>query len=120
MLNPIIRNLFEMKDLGEGYILFGKVSGVPEREAEVSESNVIKLQKGESSNLGLHPDEEEIYYYFRGEGTVTLDGVEYPVRPGSVAFIPRNCSHITKNLGDEELCYTCVAIYFDEFEKFFK
>ena len=117
MLKPIIRNLLEQKDLGEGYILFGKSAGVPQWEAEVSESNVVKVLPGQCSSLGLHPDEEEIYYYFRGEGVLTLDGVEYPVKPGSVALIPRNCTHITKNTGDGELCYACVAIYLDEFAK---
>lgn len=115
MLKPIVRDIFKMKDQGEGYILFGKVSGVASREAEVSESNVLKLHKGECSNLGCHPDEEEIYYYLSGTGKVTLDGVTYDVRPGSVAFIPRNCTHITECTGDEELNYVCVAVYFDCF-----
>ena len=115
MLKPIVRNMYEMKDLGEGYILFGKSSGVSQPEAEVSESNVVKLQKGEKSSLGNHHDEEEIYYFFRGSGLVELDGVQYQVKPGSVAYIPPNCEHITVNTGDDELCYACVAIYFDEF-----
>lgn len=116
MIRPIVRNMFEYGSQGEGYILFGKVSGVAEREAEVSESNVITLHKNESSNMGCHPDEEEVYYYISGEGKIALNGKEYPVKRGSVAFIPRGCTHISTCTSDEDLCYTCVAVYYDLFK----
>lgn len=41
----------------------------------------------------FHKVATEIYYVLEGEGTVTLDGVEHPVRKGSVVQIPPGVVH---------------------------
>ena len=43
-----------------------------------------------------HKAGTEIYYVLDGEGTVTLDGVEHPVRKGSVVHIPPGVVHGAK------------------------
>ena len=45
-----------------------------------------------------HPP-AEVYYILAGEGVVTIDGVEHPVRSGSTLFIPGNAWHRTRNTG---------------------
>jgi len=40
-----------------------------------------------------HKQATELYYVLEGEGTVCLDGVEHPVRQGSVVHIPPGVIH---------------------------
>jgi quercetin dioxygenase-like cupin family protein len=40
-----------------------------------------------------HRRATELYYVLEGEGTVLLDGVEHPVRPGSIVHIPPGVVH---------------------------
>jgi mannose-6-phosphate isomerase-like protein (cupin superfamily) len=40
-----------------------------------------------------HTGYDEIYYITSGEGTVTLNGVSTPIRPGSVVVIPSGVTH---------------------------
>ena len=41
----------------------------------------------------FHKVATELYYVLRGSGTVTLDGVEHPVFPGSMVHIPAGVVH---------------------------
>ncbi len=43
-----------------------------------------------------HKRATELYYVLEGEGTVRLDGVEHPVRRGSVVHIPPGVVHGAK------------------------
>ena len=40
-----------------------------------------------------HKRSTELYYVLEGEGMVTLDGVEHPVRKGSIVHIPPGVVH---------------------------
>jgi mannose-6-phosphate isomerase-like protein (cupin superfamily) len=40
-----------------------------------------------------HRRSTELYYVLEGQGTVTLDGIEHPVRPGSIVHIPPGVVH---------------------------
>ena len=40
-----------------------------------------------------HKRSTELYYVLAGEGTVTLNGEQHPVRPGSVVHIPPGVVH---------------------------
>lgn len=46
--------------------------------------------------------EDEVYYIIDGEGQITVDGEDQPVRPGSVIFVAANVEHrfhsITRDL----------------------
>ena len=43
-----------------------------------------------------HKRSTELYYVLEGEGTVRLDGVEHPVRKGSIVHIPPGVVHGAK------------------------
>ena len=51
-----------------------------------------------------HPT-HEIYIFTNGEGFVSVDGVRYAVKPGSVAYIPPDAVHSVINEREEELLW---------------
>lgn len=51
----------------------------------------------------FHTGYDEIYYILTGRGTVTLNGVASPVRPGSVVIIPAGTTHSVEAEPGEEL-----------------
>jgi len=104
MKMPIIRDAFEFMNIGEGYVLKSD-------EAEIIESNVLKLKKGEQSSLGLHNDEEEVYVVLSGEGEVRIGDTVQKTKPGTVMYIPRDAEHISTGISEEEYIYLCVAVY---------
>ena len=54
-----------------------------------------------------HP-KEEVYFFFKGEGIVRIDGVETPVAPGDVVRIPPDAMHTVVNRQDEELLWAAL------------
>lgn len=59
---------------------------------------VAELQPG--GWLGLHRHAPpEVYYVFAGEGVVTLNGRETPVKAGSAVFIPGMAEHGVRQTG---------------------
>ena len=67
----------------------------------------------------FHPHrhtQAEIYYVIAGEGIVTIDGVEYPLRAGSSVFIPGNVWHGARNTGGDvlRLVYVLAADSFSD------
>jgi len=61
------------------------------------------LEKG--ANIGLHPQEgnEEIYYFVKGEGEMTVDNKTAKVKPGDVCLTKSGSKHALKNTGDSEM-----------------
>lgn len=53
-------------------------------------AHVVDIQ---GSRAHYHRRSTELYYVLEGEGTVTLDGVEHPVRKGSIVQIPPGVVH---------------------------
>src|SRR5690349_6101414 len=54
----------------------------------------------------FHPHrhaQAEIYYVLSGEGTVSIDGVEHPLRAGTSVFIPGDVWHGARNTGRDTL-----------------
>jgi mannose-6-phosphate isomerase-like protein (cupin superfamily) len=47
----------------------------------------------DGGRLHYHRRTTELYYVLAGEGSVLLDGVEHPVRPGSLVHIPPGVVH---------------------------
>jgi quercetin dioxygenase-like cupin family protein len=47
----------------------------------------------DGARLHYHKVSTELYYVLDGEGSVMLDGVEQPVRPGSLVQIPPGVVH---------------------------
>ena len=54
-----------------------------------------------------HPT-DEVYFFFKGEGFVRIDGEEIPVQPGDVVRIPQNAMHTVVNRENAELLWAAV------------
>ena len=51
---------------------------------------------------------EEIYFFFKGEGYVTVDGERVRVRCGDVVYIPSDALHNVGNEKDETLLWAAL------------
>ncbi|MGX5358232.1 cupin domain-containing protein [Kocuria sp. KH4] len=65
-------------------------------------TGVAELPEGGFLALHRH-NQVETYYVLAGEGVVTLEGIDHPVRPGSNVFIPGGHEHGARNTGIEVL-----------------
>lgn len=59
-------------------------------EGGIANVHVIKVTRG---GLHFHRQYDEVYYILAGTGTITISGVDYPLRPGAVAVIPAGEPH---------------------------
>lgn len=65
---------------------------------------VSEIEPGRGGRFGAHRHAQtEVYYFLSGQGVMTIDGVDYPVRAGSTAFVPSHAKHGTRNTGAEPL-----------------
>lgn len=80
---------------------------------------VAELEPGQPTPFLPHKHAQaEVYYVLSGEGTVTISGRDYPVRPRSVVFIPGGAAHGARNTGTEllRLLYVFPAKSFADIE----
>jgi mannose-6-phosphate isomerase-like protein (cupin superfamily) len=88
---------------GEGKILFNRVFHEDAFQGPWNFVDYAVLPPGKSIGVHTHGDNEELYLVLEGEGTMTLDGREFPVRPGHVILNRAEGSHGLKNTGAEPL-----------------
>jgi quercetin dioxygenase-like cupin family protein len=69
---------------------------------------LVSLEKGGHTSRHSHPW-PHINYFAKGEGTLFLDGKEYPVQAGSYAYIPANKEHQFLNSDKEQLEFICIV-----------
>jgi len=50
-----------------------------------------------------------INYVISGQGTLFLDGQEYSVEAGSIAYVPDNLEHQFRNSGREVFSFICIV-----------
>ncbi|WP_054694011.1 cupin domain-containing protein [Syntrophomonas palmitatica] len=50
-----------------------------------------------------------INYIVSGQGTLFLEGQEYPFEKGSIAYIPANAIHQFLNRGEEDFVFICIV-----------
>jgi mannose-6-phosphate isomerase-like protein (cupin superfamily) len=50
----------------------------------------------DNSRYHYHRQMTELYYVLSGEGTITLDGESYPIRPGDIALIRPGVWHTSE------------------------
>ena len=49
-----------------------------------------------------HPhDEDEVYYVVEGRGTITVDGEDRPVEPGSTVYVAAHVEHTFYNITED-------------------
>jgi len=71
---------------------------------------------GKRLSYQQHAKRSDHWFVVRGNGTVTLDGVDVPVGPGSTIDVGLEMPHRMANTGDEELLFVEVqhGTYFGE------
>ncbi len=69
---------------------------------------VFTVKPGGHSPHHTHAFEHETFFH-QGTGEVQIEDKTYPLRPGSVAFVPPNVLHQFRNTGDEDLVFICLV-----------
>lgn len=59
------------------------------------------IAPGEGIPVHKHLNEDELIFIHAGEGILTVDDKEIPVRKGTVALVPKNCWHSINNTGSQ-------------------
>lgn len=104
MPQPFVKKLSQLPGFtGEG------VTFLEEHEAETISSNYVRLHKGQSTPLGNHDDEEEVYVIMGGRASLRLNGTTCEVEFGDVVYIPRDVEHQATCISEEDFEYICVA-----------
>ena len=62
-----------------------------------------EIAPGEGIPVHKHLKEDELIFLQEGEGVLTVDNKEVPVKKGSAALIPKGVWHAIKNTGTEKL-----------------
>lgn len=78
---------------------------------------VAEVAEADAADLRLHRHAQpEAYYVLSGRGVVHIDGLDYPLSPGSAAFIPGGALHAARGIGAQPLriLYVFPADAFDE------
>ena len=80
-------------------------------EAETIAIGYVALQPGESTDIGLHEDEEEGYVVLTGKAKLMLGDTLHELEKGHVVYVPRNTPHRMTCISDTPLEY----LYFANF-----
>lgn len=81
------------------------------QETETISIGYVALQPGESTQLGLHDNEEEGYVVLSGKALLMLGDSFIELEKGHVVYIPRNTPHRMTCISDTPLEY----LYFANF-----
>lgn len=69
---------------------------------------LFELGEGGYSPKHGHPW-PHINYILNGQGTLYLDGKDYPLETGSFAYVPGDKEHQFRNAGTEEFRFICIV-----------
>ena len=69
---------------------------------------LFTLGEGGHSPLHAHPW-PHIVFVHSGEGTISVDGEEYPVAAGHAAVVPGNSVHQFANRGQTDFQFVCIV-----------
>ncbi|MBO9610727.1 MAG: cupin domain-containing protein [Paenibacillaceae bacterium] len=104
MTKPFVKRITELPGYREEGVTF-----LEEHEAETISSNYVRLKQGESTPVGCHDDEEEVYIILGGKAKLQLDDSFSEVSLGDVVYIPRDVVHQATCVSAEDFEYICVA-----------
>ena len=82
-----------------------------ERNSERLTLDAHRYHRGGYSVTNVHEDCEQVYMVLSRRGEVTLNEKTYPLKRGSVVFIPRHTRHSIRNTRDEELVLVFISTY---------
>jgi len=80
----------------------------PEQGWEDYVMRLFTVEKGGCSPLHAH-DWPHIVFIVEGDGVLYLDGDEYPIRAGSVMFIPGGKEHQLTQKGEANFVFMCIV-----------
>ncbi len=63
----------------------------------------ITYQPGDEVRMHKHDDAEHAFFILKGKGFFECDSGRYPIREGSVMFMPKGANHRIGNNGDVEM-----------------
>ncbi len=69
---------------------------------------IFEVEPGGYTPAHSHPYEHEVYV-LEGEGKLTLEGEEIPIKKGDAIFVPPDKGHQFTNTGSEKLRFICVV-----------
>lgn len=80
----------------DGQIMFAEKSWGSYRVLDIEDESItvkVTLNPGHKMNYHSHERRNEIWNIISGEGTVIVDGMEQPVKPGDVVTMQAGCRH---------------------------
>lgn len=78
--------------------------------SEIKYVRDIIIPVGTIIGMHSHIDDEEIFYFISGNGTITVDGETQKVSPGSVVLTLPGSSHGIENNGESELRFIAACV----------
>jgi mannose-6-phosphate isomerase-like protein (cupin superfamily) len=101
--------LVSKRSRGEaGEILVGDLFSPEELGSAWDFVQCVKLPPGSAVGEHTHRGDEELYYIFEGRGTMTEDGEEFAVGPGTASLCGSGDSHGLVNTSEADLVFLAV------------
>ncbi|QWC00320.1 cupin domain-containing protein [Mycoplasmatota bacterium] len=69
---------------------------------------VVEVEEGGFTPKHKHPW-PHINYVIEGQGSIMMNGKDYPVQSGSYAYVPSNTMHQYKNTSDKIFKFICIV-----------
>lgn len=69
---------------------------------------VVEVEENGFTPKHSHPW-PHINYIIEGQGHLMMNGVDYPVKAGSYAFVPNDTLHQFKNIGNQTFKFICIV-----------
>lgn len=101
-----VKKLYEQRPecyFDKEFWLIGLKDTLGSRGIETAE--VVKMMPNAETHYHNHPDMEETYYIFNGEGELTVNGRKKKVKAGDALYFPPVAYHSMRNTG------TCALYY---------
>lgn len=93
----------QISDLITKQVLVGPAQGWKDHVMRM-----FTLEKEGSAPRHTHPW-QHIIYAVQGEGNLFMDGTDYPLKPGSVAYVPNDILHQVSNAGEGQFVFICIV-----------
>jgi len=98
----------QISDLITKQILVG-----PEQGWKDHVMRLFTLEEGGAAPRHSHPW-QHIIYAVEGVGNLFMDGTDYPLKAGSVAYVPSDILHQVSNVGEQKFVFICIVPEFGD------
>ncbi|MBQ9344468.1 MAG: cupin domain-containing protein [Kiritimatiellae bacterium] len=108
-LGPLSQLSDYVLELGPGVKIPGKVFGGAAVKAGGADFSLQVFAPGaEGGFYHVHKDHEELYFFLSGAGEYQVDGVNIPVKEGSVVRVAPAGKRAVRNTGSAPLVMLCI------------